>query len=164
MERDHHTVEGFGGRLRPMMKALDNRWTLVLAVLWLTIFIGREVWPTSYWYTIREVYVEDAKSGEPLKMRVDRVIKRPILGDWSFTIRKIEPQGMVIVCQADGRGNYQPDAQLPDKLTSEWWSNGKCTAVNDPGLYTTNTSFLFHPPLFPDKQASMNSNVFEVTQ
>ena len=116
-----------------------------------------------YWMRVNSVTVPDTATGQMPQMVIDRQIVRPFQGTWYVMVRQQHGTGWVITCAANGGGNYRVDALLPDPVTLDWWTEGKCKTL-DPGRYQISTSWNISPKSGADKRLLVESNIFEVTE
>ena len=72
--------------------------------------------PPTRWFEITEFHVEDARVGESPRMRVERIIRRPVTADWTAALRREEASGQVTFCTRHGVSNLVPDLALPTDL------------------------------------------------
>ena len=80
---------------------------------------------TDDFFTVQSVTVERAGAGAVLN--VDRTIKRPIHMEFAVRIMGRGKSGWVETCTTQsGPILYLPDAELPDLITLDWWTWGKC--------------------------------------
>jgi hypothetical protein len=137
--------------------------TLATALIF-AAYLTLTYWPASWWYSVRSVVVLDSVVGADVLMRVDRAIHRPFVGQWSVLVRRLNADGAwEIVCDAQGRSNYRPDAALPSPLTLEWWTAGQCS--NPPaGKLLISTIWTIEPAIGNTKAVVVESNIFEVTE
>lgn len=138
----------------------DRRWSQVLILLWGAFFISWAI-PASFWLDVGQIKVYDSKAGEPIRMEVSREIHRPFSGEWSVLVRKKRGEHWIVVCPGYGMVNYRPDAELPDPLTLEWWTDGACPALAA-GTYLLTTSWVLYPAYLPRKMVQITSNEFTV--
>ena len=128
----------------------------VLSAVWLSVLGVAHLWPASYWFDVRSVYV-----GADLSMVVDRTIKRPFRGEWLTSVRRWEG-GWVLACVARGSSYYKQDAKLPAKLDLAWWTDGGCSTLPQGKYMLTTTWTITGLGLLPDKVVSVDSLPFEV--
>ena len=146
-------------KLREKMK----KWHVLILALWVVAWLVVNLWPVSFWLDVRQVQVFSAEAGQPVRMAVDRVIKRQFYAQWSVRVRKVEDGGWLTACAASGAGTYEPIATLPVSLDLGWWTDGRCQAL-PAGEYLVNTTWRIEGGLLPDKVASVDSNIFRVTE
>lgn len=119
--------------------------------------------PASLWLKVSAVRVSDTTVGEqPPAMYVDRVIYRKFSADWIVTVRRRGPSGgFSVFCEVHGKSNYLPGADLPDRLTLDWWLNSR-TCRMTAGEYLVHTTWRLNllGPL--SREISVTSNVFTV--
>jgi hypothetical protein len=137
--------------------------TLATALIF-AIYLLIAYWPASWWYSVRSVVVLDSVVGADVLMHVEREIHRPFVGAWSVLVRRLTVDGKwEIICDAQGRSNYRPDAALPDPLTLEWWTAGQCP--NPPaGKLLISTVWTIEPAVGRTKAIVAESNIFEVSE
>lgn len=145
-----------------MCKNQDRVWTYLLMSFW-AMAISAWWWPASWWFEVNNLYVHNAKAGEVVTMTVDREIKRTFHADWGVTIRKIEPRGSLIVCNAWGTTSYRVDAVLPEQVTLGWWTGNVCNTL-EPGNYILSTVWDISENPLPSKQVAIESNMFTITE
>jgi hypothetical protein len=120
--------------------------------------------PATYWFEARAMVIPDVVEGRPIVMLVDREIRRPALGNWQVTVRRFnEGRGSIVYCNAHGSANYSPQAELPEPLTLDWWTEGKCPPLT-PGEYVVTTRWAFEPQwtIGDRRSAPLISNAFTV--
>jgi len=138
-----------------------RQWHVAILALWVLAWFGVHLWPASYWLEVRQVQVFRAHEGEPIRMAVDRIIKREFYGSWTVRVRNIQDDGWLTACAAIGAGDYEPVAMLPVDLTLSWWTDGRCQTL-PAGKYLVNTTWLIEGGMLPDKIVSVDSNIFQV--
>jgi hypothetical protein len=130
--------------------------------MYLLFRITISLWPASWWLDVDRVAVFDSVSGADVIMEVDRTIHRDFVADWSVVVRSHDSGGWKVWCTARGTSDYRPDAALPDPLTLEWWTDGKCTRP-PPGQYLISTIWTVRGRGgLPDKLVQSLSNIFTV--
>ena len=136
----------------------------VIGAAWV-LLISASLWPTSYWFEVDVITVEDAKVGEPVIMTVDRNIKRPFYAEWTVTVREAVADGYVIRCLSKAATDYRVDATFPDPLTLSWWANSECDGLGV-GSYILTTSWDIRPDILglPKKTLTAESNVFKISE
>ncbi len=141
------------------MKALFGRfeilsyWALavMVAALWL--------WPAEFWMDVRSVEVTDAPPGESLII-LDREVHRDFEGRYTVTLRDTAQR---VVCTASEGLSYQEGAAVPDAISLDWWTNGKCSVL-EPGAYTMTTAWTINPARTPfAKTVTVVSRPFHVS-
>lgn len=142
-------------------KFSDQVWTRILYTLW-AMFVISWLLPASLWFTVAHVRVLDSKVGEPILMEVSREIHQPFFAEWVVVVRRERRGRWIVVCPSIGQTDYRIDADLPDPLTLEWWSNGDCGAL-PPGHYMVTTTWSIYPKQMPAKQVRVESNEFDIT-
>lgn len=134
----------------------------LIVLLAVMVYSGLMLWPPTYWYRPGPVVVFDSLVGEPVYMHFDREIRRGFFATWATAVRKASPTGWEVTCAASGAQDYRVDTQLPDPLTLRWWSDGKCSNIDEPGNYFVSTVWHIHPWLGPEKVVRVDSNFFTV--
>ncbi len=138
----------------------------VVAVMAFTIY---QIFPTSYWFEVRNISVDDIVYGKPVILEVDRSINREFYADWTVNVRRIKDANGInrkfIACPPGvGGGDYLPEAAFPDKITLVWWSgNADCFPL-PVGKYRIETVWTIHTVLMGDRVVRAYSNEFEVTK
>jgi len=83
---------------------------------------------TADFFEVREIKAERAGSGALLW--IDRDIHRAVYMTASVRVMQPTPAGMQQVCIADGPTIlYRPEAVMPQPVTLDWWSFGKCPSL-----------------------------------
>ena len=122
--------------------------------------------PPTRWFEVTEFHVEDARVGESPRMRVGRVIRRPVTADRTITVRRILTDGRsTTVCSRHGVRDLMPASVLPPDLTLDHWMTippkERCPLLG-PGRYRVTTVWQLHIPGAPGKEYRVESNTFEV--
>ena len=141
----------------------SSTWAFIFSALWLLYFGALQFWPASWWMEVRSVQVTPAiaTAGAEIPMVVDREIVRPFYATWTVNVRNWDG-AWAIFCQSYGGGDYKVGAIFPKKLTLRWWTNGQCPTL-PAGKYMLTTTWVIGPlGLMPDKEITVDSNVFEV--
>lgn len=140
----------------------NNKFVLVctaVILLWLTMYL----FPTSYWYELNRIKIQDSVANQPIPMVVDRVINRDFIGRWTVIVRRINAGDSEIICVNSGTNNFSTTAKLPENLTLSWWSNGNCKTLQE-GFYRVTT--IIHidvPSIMQPKMILNESNIFKIT-
>lgn len=85
---------------------------------------------TGSFFRVHEITAE--RVGDTANLHIDREIFLPI--EMSFAVRVMEytPAGVKEFCRMEAAPfQYQPDAVLPDPVTLDWWTHGKCAILPD---------------------------------
>jgi len=138
----------------------DKRWNQVLILLWGLFFVSW-TFPASWWLDVSRVKVFDSEVGQPVRMEADREIRRPFSGEWSAIVRRKRGAHWIVACPSFGMGDYRMDAELPEPLTLEWWTDGACPALTA-GTYLLTTSWTIYPTYLPKKWVQITSNEFTI--
>lgn len=140
---------------------------------WLAAFVAlafvsswwiMNIFPTSdFWFEGHSMVIADVKEGEPVVLEVLREIHRPISGEWTTTVRRIERAGTSVYCSGQGVSHYELGAVYPKPLLLEWWAGEGCRDL-PPGQYYVVTSWSFSPEWSVGHRMSkpLVSNVFTV--
>lgn len=121
------------------------------------------LWPASWWFDVRKIYIADVRVGTDIPIVIDRTIKRPFHANWSVSIRQWDA-GWTVHCVANGEQTYKPDARLPKAPTLRWWTWDRCHPL-PPGRYEVVTTWrLDIPYIWATKHVEISSNVFEVSE
>ena len=128
--------------------------------------------PVSFWYSAEPEFVLDSRDGVSPSVIPERTIRRSFNGMWSVTVRRIAAQGAEMVCNTgEVHNRYEKDARLPDEVTMDWWTAGRCmdatnTAVDfttlTPGFYRMTTCHAVELPFGITRSDCRQSNVFSV--
>ena len=117
----------------------------------------------SYWFEVRSVFIPDAARGNFIPMVVDREIHLPFTGEYRVEARNII--GNTIECEAHGKVDYRPDAELPEPLVLSWWaySDTRCHDLPN-GTYSVKTTWEVERlwGFIPDGKVVAVSNYFTV--
>jgi hypothetical protein len=103
---------------------------------------------TANFFAVEEITA--TRSGDTAVLQVAREIKLPI--EMGFTVRVLEyaSGGVREFCQMSAAPfQYQPDAVLPDLVTLEWWTHGKCGNIPDGRTRVVTTWAPTHPSYQP---------------
>jgi len=148
---------------RRLIGVVQSRFVFWTMLIWLVVFMVAQVWPSSWWMDVRRVLVFDGIAGAEIVMSVDREINRPFIADWAVAVRRQADRGWVVHCAATGQSRYNVDSVLPDPLTLDWWTDGKCQKITIPGQYRISTIWTIRGENgLPDKIIERRSNRFEV--
>jgi len=136
--------------------------TFVFAFAFTTL-LSLSLWPASWWMDVRSISVFDSREGEKITLVVDRTISKSFVGTWNVIVRKMGPEGVTVHCTAGETSNYRSDATLPNPLTLDWWTSGRCSNLPE-GRYILTTVWSF-PGLggLTQKTVSVDSNPFIVS-
>lgn len=159
--RWHDGLEHYCRAGKAVVGLIRRNALFLLALAWLTGWGVSHAWPSSWWLTVRHVIAFDGPATAPVVMDVNRTIQRAFIADWSVLIRRWNGARWVVYCAANGGGEYRPDADLPDPVTLDWWTNGQCTTPVQ-GRYLISTVWTIRGGALPDKVVRAESNVFEV--
>lgn len=119
---------------------------VVVAVAFAVAF--RFLVPTSHWFSVDQMDVQDATSWEGVKIDFDRTITRDFFGAWRIDMRKEVPDGWVSVCSTQWQpNNYTTNSALPDPVTLEWftWVEPRCYQLDEPGRYEITATWVINP-------------------
>ena len=147
-----------------MIRAIYHSWTLLLvAGALVLVTVARAAFPTDFWLEARSMAAQDAVAGGPVTLHVDRIIRRPFVGQWSVNVRRATSGGgWEIICAATGGGSYRPDAALPEPLTLDWWTNGQCADLPPGQMHISTVWWLDMGALGAIPTPALESNVFTV--
>lgn len=151
--------------LQRLTRLFRENTLFIFCLIFLLANVGAIYFPTSFWYELRSVKVQDSVVGEKnIKMAIDRAIKRPFIGNWAVSVRRVTSGVNDVVCVGSGTQNYRPNLELPESLNLRWWIGHECL-LDSPGFYRVTTTvtievFNFLQP----KIVLMDSNIFEVKQ
>lgn len=150
--------------MKSVRAVLDNKWLFRTMAVWLLCLALAQLWPASWWFTVRSIRVGPAHSGEPIPMVVAREIHHAFFGEWHVSVRRwYEGVGMVVFCTASGYSQYRKGVGLPPELTLGWWTDSACSTLPE-GKYIVSTLWYIDPLflLVPRKHVQFDSNIFEV--
>lgn len=149
-------------RARELHESLGKGgWLLTVAFVWVVVWLVMFFWPARYYFDPQKLVVPNTRPHESVVMLFEREINKNFLGRWSVTVRRFTDHGPTVVCSAAGQANYKTDSILPDPLTLDWWTEGACKTL-PPGDYMISTTWEIYPVLWPEKQISIDSNIFQV--
>lgn len=118
--------------------------------------------------TVERINIGNAVIGQTVPMDVSREIKRPFHGTYTVEIRYFPAR--TVVCAAHDSLHYVPDANYPNPLDLDWWSNdGECGVdtflTYGPGEYIATTTWTIHRDeygLDDVRVGPIESNVFTI--
>jgi hypothetical protein len=146
-----------------MSRQILRVWPSFIAALLVGGFLGAlHLWPASYWMDVHSVHIDSGPDSAKLAMVVQRNIKRNFSAIWIVTIRQWDGD-WVAVCSASGSGTYVEGGKFPKTLNLNWWTDKQCHPLLHGKYQATTTWTIGTLGLMPDKQISIESNVFEVT-
>ena len=146
------------------LKQRPDLWPLYIAAAgWLLFTLVTQLWPGSFWLEVRSVRVQNGAAGASIVMRVDREIKRPFAAVWTAQVRTVRESGEgYVACTASAYSEYKDGAELPEMLTLDWWTDGRCATL-PAGRYMLSTAWRINPNgIWPSNIVRADSNVFEV--
>jgi hypothetical protein len=153
------------GQERPVMKKI-----IVHVLPWFFIIAGfayviHEAYQDnrqgSEWLVVSRVLVADATQGQPVKLFVDREIKKDFTGTWSVNVRRVTADALEIACTASGGGLYRKQATLPTPLTLDWWTFPvRCDLP--PGQYVLDTVWRIQAASDRVKLVTASSRIFTI--
>lgn len=147
---------------RGFVRAAQSWGVFWLAAAFLTFKVVTILWPASWWLDVRRVLVFDGLADAAVIMDVDRTIHRSFLADWSVIVRRYGDGAWTVTCTARGTSDYKPEAALPDPLTLDWWTDGRCPTL-ERGRYMVSTIWTVRGEYgLPDKVIQTASNVFTI--
>jgi hypothetical protein len=124
------------------------------------------IWvPAEWWVEIHSIHVHDARTGEVPKIDVSRTVHRSVTANWNKTVRRIEAEGLLTVCERTGSTDFLTEAVLPENVNLDWWMSGRSSCPTmQPGRYILTTVWLLQIPGRLPKELRVVSNPFEVTE
>lgn len=76
--------------------------------------------------------IEAERVGNTAVLRVDREIHAPINMAYTVRVMAVENGKYQQVCKASSNSFlYMPQAELPDQITLDWWTDGECPELPD---------------------------------
>ena len=139
-------------------------WNTIIACGWLCIIVIASLsagLPTSLWFNVKSVHVEDTTVGKPPVMDIERIINADFMATWLVEVEQQLHGGYAVMCAARGESAYRTDAVLPDPTTLDWWTYPvKCDLPA--GRYRVETTWQMDIPFAPVKVVRVVSNVFTV--
>lgn len=143
--------------------ALLGRTAFLLGCLWLVFLAAIHFWPASYWMEVHSVRVADTQVNEPVRLYVEREIKRDFSGTWGVSVRVLDASGTFVMCAASAISEYRKGTDLPEFVDLGWWTNGQCKTL-PAGSYVVYTTWQVHSNgILPAKTINAASNVFKVS-
>ncbi len=114
------------------------------------------------WLTVNDIYIEDTPVGQDPIVIVDRTIHTRFLGEWVVEILRLEKSKFVLVCAGNGKSDYAPGDNMPEKIKLlGWWAMVPNCKLHE-GRYRACTRWNMHVPKYPVKIQSKCSNVFDM--
>lgn len=148
-------------RIATAIDALASYYVLVGLLCWVAWVTVTDQWPGERWLDVRSVVVMSAKSGHPIHMKVERLVREDFTATWAASVRSASGE---VMCSGSETSNYRKGANLPADLTLSWWTGGACSTL-PPGRYYLATDWRIHAHgIWPDKVVRADSPLFEVTQ
>lgn len=140
-------------------------WTVGILIAWSLVFatsVVRDALPASWWLDAGELRVSDAPRGTCNQITFNRAINRPFYGEWLATLQRENRRGEFSVYRVyTGRGDYRPDASLPDNLDLGWWFEvDRCHWR--PGTYRLLTQWKINPDAGSPRYVRRTSEPFEI--
>lgn len=120
-----------------------------------------QLWPTSFWFEVRSVHINDTVAGTPATMDVDRTVHRPFHARWVAEVERETDGAFAAACTASGENNYNPEAAFPTPLDLDWWT-WPIECRPGPGRYQVETRWTIVSPFWPDKEIVFRSNTFTI--
>jgi hypothetical protein len=115
----------------------------------------------SEWMVVSRVLVADTQQGQPIKLFVEREIKKDFTATWSVNIRRVSADALEIACTASGGGLYRKEATLPVPITLDWWTFPvRCDLT--PGQYVLDTVWRIQAASDRIKPVTASSRVFTI--
>lgn len=72
-------------------------------------------------FVVRSFVIADTKLGRSPIVLVDREISKQFTADWTLTVRKIDPRGLIMFCTRSGRSDYLPGQVVPLQTDLNFW-------------------------------------------
>lgn len=120
--------------------------------------------PASRWFEVQSIKVRDTTTGTAPTMVVSRTIHRPFYGEWTAEVERMNTNGsFTMICQAEGRANYNPGNALPSNLDLDWWTYPVHCNLGA-GKYRLDTIWRVFPKGITPREVHYVSNVFEVKE
>ena len=135
---------------------------MVLCTAFVLLYVCAYFFPTSYWYEIKKINIQDSKVGQPINMVINRSINRDFIGTRAVIVRRMSEGAGDIVCVDSSLKNYQVGEKLPANLTLGWWSNGTCTTFDEGAYMVTTIVHISVPNILQPKTVVHESNIFRV--
>ena len=144
-------------------------WTRILVVAWLLLITFplmrsavAAIVPTGYWFTVRGVQIQDALVGECPAMSIDMTIRRPFVGRYIATLRRVDNDGDEIVPPVSSKVvSYSPRARVPFGATLAWWMEWTDCTQLAAGRYLVDTVWVIEPDKYA-RAIAATSNVFSL--
>jgi hypothetical protein len=147
-----------------VINLLSSWGAFTIVSLWLSILFVLYMWPLNWWLTVTRIAVFDSVVNAEVILQVDQAIHREFVAEWSVLVRKRNNDRWAIVCQAHGTRNYFPEMVLPEPITLEEWTDGRCASLSQEGSYIISTLWTIEDRngFFPKKTLHTVSNTFTV--
>lgn len=145
------------------MDVLLGRAAFISGCIWLALLAVIHLWPASYWLEVHSVRVADTEVNSPIRLYVEREIKRDFSGTWGVSVRVLDASGTYVMCAASAVSEYRKGTDLPNFIDLGWWTNGQCKTL-PAGSYVVYTTWQVHGNgILPAKTINAASNVFKVS-
>lgn len=141
---------------------LESRAAFVLASLFLAAWLVVNLWPASWWMTVRGISVAAATTDQPVEIIFDRTIHRPASILSTVRILRWDDQGWVTECNSDVERDTTPGITLPMPFTFSLWTRGRCPDTLPEGRYRVVARWIIEGGMLPDKVIRAESNIFTV--
>lgn len=143
---------------------------VLLALLGAAPELAAKAVPTSLWYELRSVHVDDGPVIDDLTLRADRTVHRPF--DGAYTVRVWDADRNTPVCIGSDAGPYRPTSAPLSKSFGWWVANQRPPCADEvvPGnFYVMETCVAVFPESFwlrllPRAAECQWSNVFQITE
>lgn len=170
-----HGDHGHGGHKGPPAAryTVVNAWLTGAAMALMFAFVIAPtaisaLFPMTFFYELRSVTIDDAPSGQPPHIVVDRTINRVFTGRFDNVIMREQGSEFVAYWSCGTHGSdwrqYRPDAALPIGADMDWWldipPNRECHLP--PGRYKLVTTIFAKAWFGAEVSTERSSNVFTV--
>lgn len=140
------------------------RFRLREIILWLIVTIWVCLWavPLSYWYSVGQIRVEDAREGDSPRIYYNgRVINKATIS--YHVIIRDAVTGEIVSDDSSSPFLYTPNTKRPDAIDLDWWSPKH--EVLEPGIYILTTCWTIYGRFYgvvPAKTECISSNIFRI--
>lgn len=152
--------------LNKARRGTDRLLDYFLIFVWLLVIPVYMLWPASYWYELRKVYVTDTYTelGERI-IEVDRSINEDFRGEWRVEEQLRVGEGWVTFQVCEGSAEYRQDKTPPEPTTLSWWKGNNCQfeapfTELKAGEYRLLTQVEIFPRFAPSHKVETISNTF----
>lgn len=129
--------------------------------LWGWPHVSRWLVPASRYYDSVAVEVGDAKMGDPVPLRVVRVIRKPFAGSYNVSVREVGKSAPI--CNGGMTVDYKTGMDMVLDADLSYWTAGAipdCMSQLQPARYVLSTCIYVKSPA---REICRDSNVFTIS-